>query len=160
MVKFYAEICYVIFHRETAGAVGVISLEVDAGVQVSFPIIGDFVVLFEDSLEMESVALSDIFDTKVINEQEKHNRLPLVAPQASSGGALVVAVLLETFFEESVGQGPRLWDTINAVTNIKVNPAIGMDVVHEAVLVDEFFWDFTQFDANVLRSVQGCLKCL
>ena len=75
-------------------------------------------MLFEDSLEMESVALSDIFDTKVINEQEKHNRSPLVAPQASSGGALVVAVLLETFFEESVGQGPRLWETINAVANI------------------------------------------
>ena len=29
-VKFYAEICNVIFHRETAGAVGVIPLEVDA----------------------------------------------------------------------------------------------------------------------------------
>ena len=38
------------------------------------------------------------------------------------------------------------------------NPAIGMDVFHEAVIVDEFCWDVAQFDADVLRSVQGCLK--
>ena len=61
---------------------------------------------------MESVALSDIFNTKVIDKQSKHNGAPFVAPQARSGGALVVDVLLETFFEENVGQGPILWDTI------------------------------------------------
>ena len=71
-----------------------------------FQKIGDFVVLFEESLKMESVALSNIFNIKFINEQEKHNGAPLVAPQARSGGALVVAVLLVTFFEENVGQGP------------------------------------------------------
>ena len=75
---------------------------------------------------MESVALTDIFNTKVINKQAKHNGAPLMAQQARSGEALVVAVILETFFEENFGQGPRLWETINAVTNFKVNPAIGM----------------------------------
>ena len=81
-----------------------------------------------------------------------------MAPQARSGGALVVAVLFETFFEKNVGQGPRLWETINSIENFEVNPAIGMDVVHEAVLVDEFFWDVAQFDADVIQSVQGCLE--
>ena len=107
---------------------------------------------------MESVALSDIFNTKFIDEQAKHNGAPLVAPQARSCEALVVAVLIETFFEENVGQGPRLWETINAVANLEVKPAIGVDVVHEAVLVDKFCWYVAQFDADVLRSVQGCLK--
>ena len=102
---------------------------------------------------MESVALTDILDTKVINKQAKHNGAPLMAPQARSGGALVVAVLFETFFEENVGHGPRLWETINSVANFEVNPAIGMDVVHESVLVDEFCWYVAQFDADVLRSV-------
>ena len=51
-----------------------------------------------------------------------------------------------------------MWETINAVPNIKVNPSIGVDVVHEAVLVDEFCWDVAQFDVDVLRSVQGCLR--
>ena len=118
----------------------------------------DFVVIFEDSLEMESVALTDILDTKVINKRAKHNEAPLVAPQARSGWALVVAVLFETFFEGNVGQGPRLWETINSVANFEENPDIGMDVVHEAVIVDELCWDVAQFDVDVLRSVQRCLK--
>ena len=33
-----------------------------------------------------------------------------------------------------------------------------MDIVNEAVLVDELCWDVAQFDADVLRSVQGCLE--
>ena len=82
------------------------------------------------------------FKTKIkdqdntINKHAKNNRAPLMAPQARSGRALVVAVFLETFFEENVGQGPRLWETINTVANLEVNPATGMDLVHEAVLVD------------------------
>ena len=70
---------------------------------------------------MDIVALSDIFDTKVIDEQAEHNRAQLVAPQTTGGGALVVSVLLEAFFEENVGQGSRLWETINAVANLEVN---------------------------------------
>ena len=33
-----------------------------------------------------------------------------------------------------------------------------MDIVNEAVLVDELCWDVAQFDADVLRSVQGRLE--
>ena len=107
---------------------------------------------------MDSVALPNIFNTKVIDEQEKHNRGPLVAPQARSGGALVVTMLIETFFEDNVGQGPRLWETIDAVADLEVNPAIGMDVVHEAVFVDKLCCGVAQIDADELRFVQGCLE--
>ena len=100
---------------------------------------------------MESVVLSDIFDTKVIKEQAKHNRAPLVAPQARGGGSLVVAVLLGAFFEENFGQGPILWETINAVADIEVNPAIGVDVVHELIIVDKVLGGIAQFDAEVLK---------
>ena len=41
---------------------------------------------------MDSVALPDIIETKVINKQAKHNGEPLMAPQTRSGGALVVDV--------------------------------------------------------------------
>ena len=81
-----------------------------------------------------------------------------MAPQDRSGRALVVAVFLETFFEENVGQGPRLWETIYDVASIELNPAIGIDVVLEAVYVDRFRWGVAQLDADVLRSVQGCLE--
>ena len=61
---------------------------------------------FKNSLEMECVALPDVFDTKVINKQAKHNRAPLMAPQARSGGALLVAVLLEMFSGRILARDP------------------------------------------------------
>ena len=79
---------------------------------------------------MESVAITNIIDTKVINKQEKHNGAPLMALQARSGGVLIVTVLFETFFEENVGQVPILWETIKSVANFEVKPTIGMEVVH------------------------------
>ena len=51
-----------------------------------------------------------------------------------------------------------MWETIDAVANLEVNPAIGVDVVLEAVFVEKFCWDVAQLDADVLRSVQGCLE--
>ena len=105
---------------------------------------------------MKSVALTDILDTKVISKQAKHNGAPLMAPQARSGGALLVDVLFETIFEENVGQGPRLWETINSVASFEVNPAIFIDIVYEAALGDEICWDVAQFDADILWSVQRC----
>ena len=81
-----------------------------------------------------------------------------MAPQARSGGALVAVILLETFFEENVGQGPQLRETIDSVANLEVNPAIGVDVVLEAVFLDKFCWDVVQLDLDVLRLFQGCLE--
>ena len=51
-----------------------------------------------------------------------------------------------------------MWETIDAVANLEVNPSIGVDVVLEAVFVDKFCWDVAQLDADVLRLVQGCLE--
>ena len=51
-----------------------------------------------------------------------------------------------------------MWETIDAVVNLKVNPSIGVDVVCEAVFVDKFCWDADQLEVDVLRSVQGCLE--
>ena len=51
-----------------------------------------------------------------------------------------------------------MWETIDVIANLEVNPAIGVDVVHEAVFVDKFCWDVDQLEVDVLRSVQGCLE--
>ncbi len=38
--------------------------------------------------------LADVFDPKVVDDEEKPNRVPLMFPQAGSGLALGVAMLL------------------------------------------------------------------
>ena len=87
-------------------------------------------MLFVDIIDMESLAPPNILNTKVNNKQAKDNWAPLMVPQARSGGALLVAVLLETFLKENVCQGPRLWETIDTIASFEVNLVIGMYVFH------------------------------
>ena len=52
-----------------------------------------------------------------------------MAPEARSEGALVVAMFLEAFLEQSVGEGTQLGKSIDSVANFKINPAVNVYVV-------------------------------
>ena len=39
------------------------------------------------------MAVTYVFNTKVVNDEAEENRAPFVAPKTSSGGALIVSVL-------------------------------------------------------------------
>ena len=39
------------------------------------------------------MAVANIFNTEVINDEDEEDRAPFLAPKARSGGALVVAML-------------------------------------------------------------------
>ena len=54
----------------------------------------------EDLFEVKGMALANIFNAKIINNQAKHNITPLVVPEARSEGALVVVMGLEAFIEK------------------------------------------------------------
>ena len=61
-----------------------------------------------------------------------------MSPEAGSAGALVVASDGETFLEDLIDKDSRLWKSINAVTNFRVDPAV-VDAVGEVIFCDEFF---------------------
>ena len=71
MVEIDAEVCNVVFHCEAAGEIGVVPLKVDAGVQVSFPVLSDLIVLFQDCSEVDGVALANVFDAKIVNDKSE-----------------------------------------------------------------------------------------
>ena len=106
----------------------VVTFKVDAGLLVSFPILSESVVFSEDLFEVKGVEFADIFDAKIISNQAKHNRMPLVAPEAKSGGALLLVMGLEAFLEQIVGEGAQLGKAIDSVADIKINPAVNMYV--------------------------------
>ena len=54
---------------ETASALGIIPSKVDAGKFGAGPILHDYVVLFEDTVKVVRVVVTDIFDAKVINNE-------------------------------------------------------------------------------------------
>ena len=103
VVELDAEVCDVVFHCEAAGAIDVVPLKVDAVVQVSLPVFSDLVVLFQDCSELDGVVLANIFATKIVNDKSEDDGVPLVAPEARSGGTLVIAMIFEELFKEDVG---------------------------------------------------------
>jgi hypothetical protein len=57
--------------------------------------------------EVLGVLLTNVFDSKVVDDQREHNGTPLVFPQTGSGLALRVAMFLQSFGEELLCDDPR-----------------------------------------------------
>ena len=83
----------------------------------------------EDLFKVKGVEFTNISNAKIINNQEKCNRTPFVAPEARSEGKLVVVMGVDTFIEKSVGEGAQLEKDIESVVYFKLNPAVNMYIV-------------------------------
>ena len=53
---------------KTAGAFGVVPVEVDAGKTRAGPVLRDIIVLKEDVAKVVGVVFADVFDAEVIND--------------------------------------------------------------------------------------------
>ena len=69
----------------------------------TFPVFSDQVVIFQDCYGVDGVALTNKFDSKIVDDKSEDDRAPLMAPEARSGGTLLISMLLEALFEEDVG---------------------------------------------------------
>ena len=68
MAPFKEEVFNIILDGQATGAVCLVPGEVDAGELGSGPVLGEFIVLEEDVAKVVDVALSNIFDAKVIDD--------------------------------------------------------------------------------------------
>ena len=93
VITLEAEVGDVVIHGEATGAMDVVLFEIDAIIQVSFPVFSDVIVLFEGTPKVMGMAVAGIFNTKVVEYKDEENRVPFLAPKTGSGGALVVSVL-------------------------------------------------------------------
>ena len=48
---------------------GVVPFEIDSSVQITLPVFSDFIVLFEDILKVKGMAVTNNFNTKVVNNE-------------------------------------------------------------------------------------------
>ena len=53
---------------KTAGAFGLVPVEVDAGETGAVPFLGDILVLKEDVVKVVGVAFADVFDAEVVGD--------------------------------------------------------------------------------------------
>ena len=103
MVVFDKQGVNVVIHGEATGAYGVIPGQVNASIEVAQPVLCEVVVLFDDVTKVVGMLDANILDAKVIDDEDEHDGLPFVSPEARGGIELVVSCLVEAFLEEFVG---------------------------------------------------------
>ena len=89
-------------------SVVVVPIQVDANVSVPCPIGAEGVMRFDNRFEVQSMLLSYILYPEIVNYEGEADWSPLVFPEAWNNFTLVVAVFVEPFFKEFVGNETRV----------------------------------------------------
>ncbi len=94
-----------------------------------------------------------VLDAEVINYEDKHDRPPFMTPKAGGSCTLEVSVHFQALGEQVIGQFSGLFEAIDAFCDFKVDVAIVCKVV-EAIFLNEFFGNISEFYSGVFWSVQ------
>ena len=75
-----------------------------------------------------------------------------MAPQTKGEGDLVLSVLEKVRFQEVIGKAAGLRETIDAIMDFEIHPAI-VDIFVEVIPVDEILRDVGELDFDVFGIV-------
>ena len=105
LVVVFGEHCFdVVYHGETTGAFGVIPGQVDACVEITFPVFCEVVEFLDGVMEVVSVVVANVFDSEVVYYEGEQDGSPPVSPETWCAFALVVALFVEAFGKEFLRQ--------------------------------------------------------
>ncbi len=79
-------------------------------------------------------------------------------PKAWCDIVLLVAVLVESFFEEILHKDARLWETIHALLYFDIDGTIIVGQGCEVVEFGEIRREVAEFHAHEFQSVHGCVE--
>ena len=130
----------------------VVPLDIDAGVQITRPVLSDMIVFFEGISKVVGMAVTYVFNTKVVGDEAEEDRAPFVAPNTRSGCTLAVYVLGWAFFEELVDEDARLGEDVDTTVDSEIDPTI-LDKVNKVVFVNEVLINVGEIDANIFGTV-------
>ncbi len=149
----------------------VVTVHVHDKVLVSFPVNGSFVVFLENLHEMVGMPPPNILDAKVVDIESEQERLPVMFPKAWCDIALMVAILVEAFFEEILCKDACLRETVHAhlyfdgdctVVGGQVIEVVGFDKIGREVtdLHAHVFW-LVHWGVEVeILQVNGAIACV
>ena len=130
MTQFDEKVSNVVVHRQATSAVAmffrILPLQVDTCKLFAFPVLGDVMVLLEYLGKMVSVLFADVLHTEIIYDEGELDGASCVLPKAGSCCGFVVPCLFEASAEEVVSKFPRLFQTIAATDDFKINPSMSL----------------------------------
>ena len=157
VIPLEAEVGNVVVHGGATGALGLVPLDFDAGVQVILPVFGDNILLFEGISEVVGMTVAYIFNTKVVDDEAEEDREPFVVPNTRSGGELLVSVIGYDLFADLVVEDARLGEAVDTTVDFEVDPTIS-DIVKKVIFVNGVLRNVEEIDAEIFRTVQRVLE--
>ncbi len=157
MFEFDQEIVDVTRHADVAALASIVPFDVDTGKLVTCHVELHPMIFREEVQEMIEVFDTQVFNTKVIDNEAELDGLPFVAPETRSGSRFVVTFGLKAGAEEIVGQDACLGKTITSLANFKVDPTITI-LTSEIVFYNELSRYVRDLDADVFRVGHGSVE--
>jgi hypothetical protein len=136
----------------------IVPVHVHAKVAFSVPDNGTFVVFLENFCEMVGMLLPNVLDAKIVNTESEQERLPVMFPKAPFDIALLVAMLVESFFEEILCKDARLRETIHTLLYFDVDCTIVSSQVVEVVGFDKIGSEAADLHVHVFWLVHGYVE--
>ena len=103
---------------------------------------------------MVSMLATNILDAKVINDKDKDNGMPVVAPESRCDVALGVSVVGKALDKEIICQATCLFQPVDPFGDLEVHPIVEHKLC-EVVLINELLGDLGDVDAHVFRAIKG-----
>ena len=100
----------------------------------------------------------DVLDAKVVDTESEQETPPVMFPKARCDSVLIVAVLVEAFFEEILCKDARLQETLHALLYINVDCTVVGSQVGEVVGFDKIRGEVADIHVHVFRLVHGCVE--
>ena len=95
--------CDVCEHGQVNFAAFVVLVYIESKITFAVPEVGDFMVLLENSHEVASMLFADVLNNGVVNAEREADMAPFMHPKTRCDFTLVVALLVESFFEQLLG---------------------------------------------------------
>jgi hypothetical protein len=135
-----------------------VPLDIDACNFVVCHIGLDLVVLFQEREEVVEMFDAHVLNTKVISDEAKLDRTPLVSPKSRRRVGLNGSHPLPLTVEEIIGQNASLGQPKAAMANFKVDPPIDVFLPSKPILQNKLFWNVCDFDTDVLWIFHWCVE--
>ncbi len=122
------------------------------------PVNRTFLVFLEIFCKMVGVLPPNVLDAKVIDTESDQERPPVMFPKAQCDVALLVAMLVQSFFEEILCMDARLQETIHALLYFDVDCTVVSSQVIEVVGFDKIGREVADLHVHVFWLVHGCVE--
>jgi hypothetical protein len=97
----------------------------------------------------------NVFYPKVVDDKRKSDWAPLIGSQPWHCFALVEPVFLQPFFQELLGNDPRLREPVHALADFAVDVPVICCNVEQVVMCNDVFRHVGEFQLHVLISHHG-----